>query len=399
MSDKTAPEVQAIEVYVNGVLQTTASFDLKVGDTISVRANATDNNQIIAAGLSIVAEDINGAEKLGKTWHLSVRMSLTNYGFEGQMTIDDENLHEGTYVISELSVTDNFYNEKDYFATDIVALYKAVTTNGTGSDDSNDSTDSSDDWYDDDDDDDAPAVVIPQPEVTAPETEVPEIVTKPETTVPETTVPEASKSEAVKTQEVLNAVSKNISEIIKTDAVSEETRKAVEAALANGETITASVSVGKILAESAVSSEVRASVEQKANAVLGEGTKVAYLDISLFLTGSGSGTLGTLNKLEEPITVTVALPGELQGNYTYKVIRNHVNSDGTTEVAVLDAVKNADGTISFKTDRFSTYAIAYSANVPASPKTEDINMTAIYLLCAVFAVVAVVGTKKMRVQK
>ncbi len=407
MSDKKAPEVQAIEVYVNGVLQTTTSFDLKVGDKISVRANATDESGISSGMLDISVKNWEDAAGTGKSTYTYVLAIPGQYDLEGERTIEDTNFYEGTYEISGFRVSDKFYNEKEYSTEEVAALYKTVTTNGEGSNDSsdstddtgsNDSTDSSDDWYDDDDDD-VPAVVIPQPEVTAPETTVPEIVTKPETTVPETTVPEASKSEAVKTQEVLNAVSKNISEIIKTDAVSEETRKAVEAALANGETITASVSVGKILAESAVSSEVRASVEQKANAVLGEGTKVAYLDISLFLTGSGSGTLGTLNKLEEPITVTVALPSELQGDYTYKVIRNHVNSDGTTEVAVLDAVKNADGTISFKTDRFSTYAIAYSVNVPASPKTNDGNMTMIYLLCAAFAVVTVVSAKKMRVQK
>ena len=40
---------------------------------------------------------------------------------------------------------------------------------------------------------------------------------------------------------------------------------------------------------------------------------------------------------------------------TYKVIRNH-----TGEVTVLDTVLNEDGTISFQTDRFSTYALAYA---------------------------------------
>ena len=58
--------------------------------------------------------------------------------------------------------------------------------------------------------------------------------------------------------------------------------------------------------------------------------------------------------------------------FRYVVIRLHENKDGKFEATVLDAKDNGDGTVSFETDKFSTYVLAYEdvKNVD-NPKTFD----------------------------
>ena len=199
------------------------------------------------------------------------------------------------------------------------------------------------------------------------------------------------------TSETLTQIGKNIKDIIKTEgAVDAQTKENIENALKAGHEITPEVSVSS-LPPSSVQSDVRSKVQEKADAIFGKDTKVAYLDIDVDLFANGSN-LGTLKKLDKEIAITVKLPKDLQGDYNYKVIRSHENADGTTEVTVLDATKNADGTITFKTDRFSTYAIAYSTNTASdtgntgnggtgtgttSPITGQTGMMALYLTLAV----------------
>ena len=108
-----------------------------------------------------------------------------------------------------------------------------------------------------------------------------------------------------------------------------------------------------------------------------------------------------LKELGEEISVTITIPEELLGDYYYKVVRSHEKADGTVETDILDAVKNADGTLTFKTDRFSTYAIAYSTTAPKTssgqptiPQTGDNSATFIYLGLAVLGMAALVVSRK-----
>ncbi len=72
-----------------------------------------------------------------------------------------------------------------------------------------------------------------------------------------------------------------------------------------------------------------------------------------------------LTELEEETTVTLTLSDELEGHGEYKVLREH---DGVVEV--LDAVYDpSTGALTFDTDSFSTYAIAY--NDETNPNTYD----------------------------
>lgn len=73
-----------------------------------------------------------------------------------------------------------------------------------------------------------------------------------------------------------------------------------------------------------------------------------------------------LTDLKGSVSVTLSLPENLKNESgTFYVIREHKNSDGTMAYDRIQASHNkADGTISFTTDKFSTYALAYDAATP-----------------------------------
>ena len=158
------------------------------------------------------------------------------------------------------------------------------------------------------------------------------------------------------TSEKIDGIVTNINnkEMDLDSVVDKETAENVSKALDEGQTVTAEIVV-KELNQEEIAQNDKAVIEDKVTSVLGEDAKVQYLDVAIVLKADDE-KLGTLNKLEEEITITVAIPEELKAEgRTYKVIRNH-----NGEVTILDTVLNEDGTISFKTDRFSTYALAYA---------------------------------------
>ena len=116
-------------------------------------------------------------------------------------------------------------------------------------------------------------------------------------------------------------------------------------------------------------------------------TVVQYLDLSVLMTVKAEGqadVTGEVKELADEVTFTIAVPKELKAvkdGYTreYYVIRVH---EGKTDK--LPVTVNADGTLSFKTDRFSTYALAYTDK--ETPKTGD--TTAMMPWLAVMAVAA-----------
>ena len=91
--------------------------------------------------------------------------------------------------------------------------------------------------------------------------------------------------------------------------------------------------------------------------------KVAnYFEISLLVEDALDGSpIGALEELASPIEFAIALPEELQTvpeGYirTFYVARIH-----NDEVEILDATLAANGKyVTFETDKFSTYALAYS---------------------------------------
>ena len=103
-----------------------------------------------------------------------------------------------------------------------------------------------------------------------------------------------------------------------------------------------------------------------------------YLDISLlkYMTVNGSQqTAVALHTTKDALTISVGVPDALINtnsavNRTYCIVRNH---KGTIDV--LDAAFDAAGkTLTFKTDRFSIYAIAYKDTaVPSSGSNPGSN--------------------------
>lgn len=142
------------------------------------------------------------------------------------------------------------------------------------------------------------------------------------------------------------------------------------AQIANG----ASVDIVLTVKEANVSDEVKTAMAQAAK----DYTIGQYLDISLFkyMTVNGSQQAGVpLHTTKDALTISVVVPDALihtdsAVNRNYCIVRNH---EGT--ITVLDAAFDAAGkTLTFKTDRFSIYAIAYKDTaVPSSSSNPGSN--------------------------
>lgn len=136
----------------------------------------------------------------------------------------------------------------------------------------------------------------------------------------------------------------------------------------------ASVDIVLTVKEANVSDEVKTAMAQAAK----DYTIGQYLDISLlkYMTVNGSQQADVaLHTTKDALTISVVVPDALINtnsavNRTYCIVRNH---EGT--ITVLDAAFDAASkTLTFKTDRFSDYAIAYKDTaVPSSGSNPGSN--------------------------
>jgi len=75
---------------------------------------------------------------------------------------------------------------------------------------------------------------------------------------------------------------------------------------------------------------------------------------------------GEINSTLKPVTIVLSVPEALRGMTTFKIVRVH-----NGKVEVLPATYDAQNfTLTFTTDRFSTYAIQYS-DPNALPETGE----------------------------
>ena len=152
--------------------------------------------------------------------------------------------------------------------------------------------------------------------------------------------------------------------------MSEETIENVKKAQENGDGIITEVIVDK-LDEADVDADVKEALAKAlADSVKdkkGAETKIAqYLDLSVLLKTTSGQKLGAINKLSKNMTFTIAVPEDLvKEGRVFVVLRMHEG-----ETTVLETALNSDGTLSFKTDRFSTYALAY-IDAPAEDAKDD----------------------------
>lgn len=151
--------------------------------------------------------------------------------------------------------------------------------------------------------------------------------------------------------------------------------------------------------------DIKASkdVEKEFNKALEEDKKenskiVSYFDISVVVKNTATNKVeGYLTELTDKIEFTVTLPklDEVEEGYTrnYYVIKKHGD-----KVEVIDAKVSKDGkSITFATDEFSTYALAYEdvAKEASSPVTPAVPQTFDgideMLICGCLALISLVG--------
>lgn len=132
-----------------------------------------------------------------------------------------------------------------------------------------------------------------------------------------------------------------------------------------------------------------------------EGANVAeYFDLNIVVKASGQ-TNHYLKELSKPITLTIDLPElpEVKDGFTrkYYILREH---DGIVEK--LDATLTKEGKLSFATDKFSKYALAYvdeeikDTVIDNNPSTVDNIMSYVTLAIASVGVVGIALKKTLK---
>ena len=146
-------------------------------------------------------------------------------------------------------------------------------------------------------------------------------------------------------------------------SVNDETVKNIKEALNDSKVISTEVQVTPVK-----ETEVNAQDKKVLEGHIDEKTNIAqYIDISVVIKAENK-VIGEVNELNKEVAFIVAIPEDLmKEGRTFYVIRVH---DGKVEK--LDTVENEDGTLTFKTDKFSTYALAYedaqeSTTTPTTP--------------------------------
>ncbi|MBO6113681.1 MAG: Ig-like domain-containing protein [Lachnospiraceae bacterium] len=187
-----------------------------------------------------------------------------------------------------------------------------------------------------------------------------EIIEKGETEI-KTEVKKDDKSPEIKAS--------NLTKDFAESTLTSEEKANIEDAISNGK----DVDVDVYLEINGISDTISETDKDKIKAVAKNADNIEYFDISLFKEIIiGGQTLGatSIHNLTTPLKLTIGVPKSfpaLADGYTrtYVVLRLH---DGS--VTVLPTTLNADGTLSFETDRFSIYALAYTDTKKEEAPTE-----------------------------
>lgn len=192
----------------------------------------------------------------------------------------------------------------------------------------------------------------------------------------DTTKPVEEVKAGVSDESVNNTLKETTNDIIfavndpknaSTNAIDEETKVKVNEALKLGKTISTEVKVqtkeDKEISKEKVEKEIeKISAENKTEAIVCQ-----YLDLSVALLADGT-QLGNINELNKEVEFKVVLPKDLvKDGRKFYVVRVH---DGIAKI--LATTLNDDGTLSFKTNKFSAYAVVYEdAKEPAKDPSKE----------------------------
>ena len=150
-------------------------------------------------------------------------------------------------------------------------------------------------------------------------------------------------------------------------AISKDTAEKILKAVEAGETIVPHVTTEPISA-----GEVAPTEKNLIDSTLKEFENVTtdilqYFELSVLLCTESGEVLGTYDELPGTLRFTIKIPENMDvAGKTFVVIRVH-----NGEVAILDTIMNGDNTLTFETDRFSTYALAYKEDVVEEEVSKD----------------------------
>ena len=161
----------------------------------------------------------------------------------------------------------------------------------------------------------------------------------------------------------------NLTDEFAESTLSDEEKALIDNAVDHGK----SVDIDLYLDIKDISDTISTSDKEKIKAYATNTDNIAFFDISLFkeiiISGQSQGAT-SIHELTTPLKLTIGVPKSFPAvadgyTRTYKVLRLH---DGS--VTVLPTTLNADGTLSFETDKFSTYALAYTDTKKEEVTTE-----------------------------
>ena len=136
--------------------------------------------------------------------------------------------------------------------------------------------------------------------------------------------------------------------------------------------------------ESSIPSADKTKISDAATSIMGENPSITYFDADLFKQ-VGAGTATQLHEPGIDIEVTIKVPETLRNadssfEREYKIIRLHTDvATGASLVDILSGTfDKVTGEFTFKTDKFSTYAIAYTdkklvTGVTLTPETATLT--------------------------
>lgn len=175
----------------------------------------------------------------------------------------------------------------------------------------------------------------------------------------------------------------------------------IDTAITNGDTISVELDANKV-DNANVSEEVKEAVNEKIEKVkeLDGANILGYFDINMIVKVNDTPLNEKVTELKNEIEVSLDVSNlveNLEKVKTGMVRKYYVIRIHGTQVDVIPATLNNDGTLTFKTDRFSSYTVAYNdvANV-SSPNTGDsiINSIILFITSVLGLVVIGIYSKK-----
>ena len=126
------------------------------------------------------------------------------------------------------------------------------------------------------------------------------------------------------------------------------------------------------LAENNVPAADKAVISAKAAEKLGNDVEITYLDLSMFKKIGTAAAEKLTGTLDTEIHIVITVPDEIRQAGAFRLIHSHDSGSGAEATIITpDSYDPATGVLKFTTDRFSTYALAYTSTGGGSGSDPD----------------------------